>query len=140
MRRQLRWYGASPLHLLALLACFGLAGYAAEREPPRRRNARPRCPPTLALLLRAAPRPVPVTLTRPALTRPHLARDNRQPPWRNGSRRSGNRNRVQAKIRQPRGTPARTRPDPRLDGRGPLRKSRTRLVPSSLRPPAHSAK
>ncbi len=31
MRRQLRWYGASPLHLLALLACFGLAGYAAAR-------------------------------------------------------------------------------------------------------------
>jgi hypothetical protein len=31
MRRLLRWYGASPLHLLALLACFGLAGYAAVR-------------------------------------------------------------------------------------------------------------
>ncbi len=31
MRRQLRWYGASSLHLLALLACFGLAGYAAAR-------------------------------------------------------------------------------------------------------------
>src|SRR5271154_5076673 len=31
MRRQLRWYGASPLHLLVLLACFGLAGYAAAR-------------------------------------------------------------------------------------------------------------
>ena len=31
MRRLLRWYGASPLHLLALLACFGLAGYAAAR-------------------------------------------------------------------------------------------------------------
>jgi hypothetical protein len=31
MRRQLRSYGASPLHLLALLACFGLAGYAAVR-------------------------------------------------------------------------------------------------------------
>ena len=31
MRRRLRWYGASPLHLLALLACFGLAGYAAAR-------------------------------------------------------------------------------------------------------------
>ena len=31
MRRQLRWYGASPLHLLALVACFGLAGYAAAR-------------------------------------------------------------------------------------------------------------
>jgi hypothetical protein len=34
MRRQLRWYGASPLHLLALLACFGLAGYAAARLIP----------------------------------------------------------------------------------------------------------
>jgi hypothetical protein len=31
VRRLLRWYGASPLHLLALLACFGLAGYAAAR-------------------------------------------------------------------------------------------------------------
>ena|ERR1700761_1719694 len=31
MRRQLRWYGASPLHLLTLLACFGLAGYAASQ-------------------------------------------------------------------------------------------------------------
>jgi hypothetical protein len=31
MKRQLRWYGAGPLHLLALLACFGLAGYAAAR-------------------------------------------------------------------------------------------------------------
>ena len=26
-----RWYGASPLHLLTLLACFGLAGYAASQ-------------------------------------------------------------------------------------------------------------
>jgi hypothetical protein len=34
MRRQLRWYGAGPLHLLALLACFGLAGYAAARLIP----------------------------------------------------------------------------------------------------------
>ena len=34
MRRYLRWYGASPLHLLALLACFGLAGYAAARLIP----------------------------------------------------------------------------------------------------------
>ena len=34
MRRQLRWYGASPLHLLALLACSGLAGYAAVRLVP----------------------------------------------------------------------------------------------------------
>jgi hypothetical protein len=31
MRRLLRWYGANPLHLLALLACFALAGYAAIR-------------------------------------------------------------------------------------------------------------
>ena len=31
MRRRLRWYGASPLHLLTLLACFGLGGYAAAR-------------------------------------------------------------------------------------------------------------
>lgn len=36
MRRQLRWYGASPLHLLTLLACFGLAGYAAARLIPSR--------------------------------------------------------------------------------------------------------
>jgi hypothetical protein len=36
MRRRLRWYGASPLHLLALLACFGLAGYAAVRLIPSR--------------------------------------------------------------------------------------------------------
>src|SRR5271165_4435863 len=34
MRRQLRWYGASPLHQLTLLACFGLAGYAAARLVP----------------------------------------------------------------------------------------------------------
>lgn len=31
MSRLLRWYGANPLHLLALLACFALAGYAAVR-------------------------------------------------------------------------------------------------------------
>jgi hypothetical protein len=31
MRRLLRWYGAGPLHLLSLLACFGLAGYAAAQ-------------------------------------------------------------------------------------------------------------
>ena len=29
MRRFLRWYGASPLHLLTMLGCFALAGYAA---------------------------------------------------------------------------------------------------------------
>jgi hypothetical protein len=29
MRRLLRWYGANPLHLLVLLACFAIAGYAA---------------------------------------------------------------------------------------------------------------
>ncbi|MDQ2709481.1 MAG: hypothetical protein M3Z25_18475 [Actinomycetota bacterium] len=28
-----RGYGASPLHLLALLASFGLAGYAVTRKP-----------------------------------------------------------------------------------------------------------
>lgn len=31
MRRLLRWYGANPLHLLAMLGCFALAGYAAAR-------------------------------------------------------------------------------------------------------------
>ena len=34
MRRLLSWYGANPLHLLALLACFALAGYAAVRLVP----------------------------------------------------------------------------------------------------------
>ena len=29
MRRFRRWYGANPLHLLAMLGCFALAGYAA---------------------------------------------------------------------------------------------------------------
>lgn len=29
MRRLLRWYGASPLHLLTMAGCFALAGYAA---------------------------------------------------------------------------------------------------------------
>ena len=36
MRRITRWYGASPLHLLALLACFALAGYAAFELVPSR--------------------------------------------------------------------------------------------------------
>jgi hypothetical protein len=36
VRRLLRWYGASPLHLLALLGCFALAGYAAARLVPSR--------------------------------------------------------------------------------------------------------
>ena len=36
MRRITRWYGANPLHLLALLACFGLAGYAAAQLVPSR--------------------------------------------------------------------------------------------------------
>ena len=36
MRRLLRWYGANPLHLLALLGCFALAGYAAARLVPSR--------------------------------------------------------------------------------------------------------
>ena len=31
MKRFVRWYGANPLHLLALLASFALAGYAAAR-------------------------------------------------------------------------------------------------------------
>ncbi len=36
MRRLLRWYGANPLHLLALLGCFAIAGYAAARLVPSR--------------------------------------------------------------------------------------------------------
>jgi hypothetical protein len=36
MRRLSRWYGANPLHLLALLGCFALAGYAAARLVPSR--------------------------------------------------------------------------------------------------------
>jgi hypothetical protein len=36
MRRLLRWYGASPLHLLAFLGSFALAGYAAVRLVPSR--------------------------------------------------------------------------------------------------------
>jgi len=31
MRRLLGWYGAGPLHLLSLLACFAIAGYAAAQ-------------------------------------------------------------------------------------------------------------
>lgn len=31
MRRFARWYGAGPLHLLALVASFALTGYAAQR-------------------------------------------------------------------------------------------------------------
>jgi hypothetical protein len=34
MRRFSRWYGASPLHLLTLVACFALAGYAAAELLP----------------------------------------------------------------------------------------------------------
>ena len=34
MRRLLRWYGANPLHLLAMLGSFALAGYAAARLLP----------------------------------------------------------------------------------------------------------
>lgn len=30
-RRAAGWYGANPLHLLVLCACFGIAGYAAAR-------------------------------------------------------------------------------------------------------------
>jgi peroxiredoxin len=36
VRRITRWYGANPLHLLALLACFALAGYAAFQLVPSR--------------------------------------------------------------------------------------------------------
>lgn len=36
MRHLLRWYGATPLHLLALLGCLALAGYAAARLVPSR--------------------------------------------------------------------------------------------------------
>lgn len=36
MRRLTRWYGANPLHLLALLGSFALAGYAAARLVPSR--------------------------------------------------------------------------------------------------------
>ena len=36
MRRLLRWYGANPLHLLALLGCFALAGYASAQLVPSR--------------------------------------------------------------------------------------------------------
>jgi hypothetical protein len=32
----MRWYGANPLHLLALLACFALAGYGALQLVPSR--------------------------------------------------------------------------------------------------------
>jgi len=32
----MRWYGANPLHLLALLGCFALAGYAAALLVPSR--------------------------------------------------------------------------------------------------------
>jgi len=34
MRGFLRWYGASPLHLLTMLGCFALAGYAAAKLLP----------------------------------------------------------------------------------------------------------
>ena len=36
MRHITRWYGANPLHLLALLACFALTGYAAAQLIPSR--------------------------------------------------------------------------------------------------------
>jgi hypothetical protein len=36
VRRITRWYGANPLHLLALLACFALAGFAAFQLVPSR--------------------------------------------------------------------------------------------------------
>jgi hypothetical protein len=34
LRSFFRWYGASPLHLLAMLGCFALAGYAAAELLP----------------------------------------------------------------------------------------------------------
>jgi hypothetical protein len=34
LRRFLRWYGAGPLHLLTMLGCFALAGYAAAELLP----------------------------------------------------------------------------------------------------------
>ena len=34
MSRFLRWYGASPLHLLTMIACFALAGYAVAELLP----------------------------------------------------------------------------------------------------------
>ena len=34
MRRFSRWYGAGPLHLLTMLGCFALAGYAAAELLP----------------------------------------------------------------------------------------------------------
>src|SRR6185437_47918 len=34
MRRLFRWYGAGPLHLLTLLGCLALAGYAAAQLLP----------------------------------------------------------------------------------------------------------
>jgi hypothetical protein len=34
MRRFLRWYGAGPLHLLTMLGCLALAGYAAAELLP----------------------------------------------------------------------------------------------------------
>jgi hypothetical protein len=35
VRRFFRWYGASPLHLLTMVGCFALAGYAAAQLLPR---------------------------------------------------------------------------------------------------------
>jgi hypothetical protein len=34
LSRMLSWYGANPLHLLALAGCFAIAGYAADRLVP----------------------------------------------------------------------------------------------------------
>jgi hypothetical protein len=34
MHRFFRWYGASPLHLLTMVACFALAGYACAELLP----------------------------------------------------------------------------------------------------------
>ena len=34
MTRLLRWYGVGPLHLLTMIGCFALAGYAAVELLP----------------------------------------------------------------------------------------------------------
>jgi hypothetical protein len=34
MRRLLSWYGASPLHLLTMVGCLTLGGYAAAKLLP----------------------------------------------------------------------------------------------------------
>ena len=41
MRWFTRWYGANPLHLLTMVGCFALAGYAADKLPPHHAVALP---------------------------------------------------------------------------------------------------